>query len=119
MHGYWTAMARHATLAHWFSPNWWPYWDAGMPFEWTYAPLVPALTALRAHFAGVDPALGFGWVSGLFYCLTPVTLFVCSLVLSRQLVASFAAALFYSLAAPTEWLYPDGAWKLSTLGACT
>ena len=85
MHGYWTAIARHASVSHWFSPNWWPYWDAGMPFEWTYAPLVPALSALWARIAGVDPAFGFGSVSGLFYCLTPVTLFACAAVLASFL----------------------------------
>jgi len=34
MHGFWMAMARLASH-HWWRPGWWPYWDAGMPFEWT------------------------------------------------------------------------------------
>ncbi|HYO82213.1 MAG TPA: hypothetical protein VES20_12480 [Bryobacteraceae bacterium] len=113
MHGYWTAMARHATLRHWLWPSWWPYWDGGMPFEWTYAPLVPALTSLHARLTGADAALSFGWVTGWFYCFTPVTLFVCAAVLSRKLVASFAAGVLYSLTAPTQMILPDAAWKLA------
>ena len=50
MHGFWMAMARLASH-HWWSPGWWPYWDAGMPFEYTYAPLVPASTALWSKLA--------------------------------------------------------------------
>src|SRR5580700_6314197 len=47
MHGFWVALAEHANQS-WLHPTWWPYWDSGMPFESTYAPLVPALTAAWA-----------------------------------------------------------------------
>ena len=50
MHGFWMAMAR-LTSYQWWRPGWWPYWDAGMPFEYTYAPLVPA-TAIRRPEVG-------------------------------------------------------------------
>ena len=113
MQGYWTAIARHGNLSHWFWPTWWPYWDAGMPFEWTYAPLVPALTAFRSWMTGTDPAYAFGWISGLFYCLTPVTLFLCATILSGKTITSFAAAALYSLASLSELVVPDGPWKLA------
>jgi hypothetical protein len=45
VHGFWMGLAR-LTDAHWFRPAWWPYADAGSPFEFLYAPLVPGLTAL-------------------------------------------------------------------------
>jgi hypothetical protein len=51
MHGFWIAIARLRTL-HWWEPGWWPYWDGGMPFEFTYAPLIPGLTALCAELGG-------------------------------------------------------------------
>ena len=41
MHGFWTALARMAE-GGWWHARWWPYWDAGIPFEFTYSPLVPA-----------------------------------------------------------------------------
>jgi len=41
MHGFWIAIAKRAD-GSWLHPAWWPYWDAGIPFEFTYAPLVPA-----------------------------------------------------------------------------
>ena len=44
MHGFWIALAKHAGDS-WFRSNWWPYWDGGMPFEFTYAPLIPGLIA--------------------------------------------------------------------------
>ena len=50
MQGFWTAMARLAT-SQWWEPGWWPYWDGGMPFEFTYAPLVPGLSALWSKIA--------------------------------------------------------------------
>src|SRR6266567_4780826 len=47
IHGVWIAMANLAG-EHWYKPAWWPHWYNGMPFEYTYAPLVPALSAAIA-----------------------------------------------------------------------
>src|SRR5258708_705743 len=44
MQGSWIALAKRAGSS-WFHATWWPYWDGGNPFEFTYAPLVPGLTA--------------------------------------------------------------------------
>ena len=62
MHGLWIAMANLAG-EHWYKPAWWPYWYNGMPFEYTYAPLVPALTAAIARLSGFFRG---AWVSNRF-----------------------------------------------------
>jgi hypothetical protein len=106
MHGFWIALAKGAD-GSWFHPVWWPYWDAGIPFEFTYAPLVPGLTAALSAMRGISPEMAFQWVTGLVYCLAPLTLFTAAWLLTRGLGSSFAAALFYSLTAPTQLLVPD------------
>src|SRR5689334_3684049 len=55
MHGFWMAMARLAGDA-WYKPTWWPYWFAGMPFEFTYMPGVPGLAAAISRLAGISVA---------------------------------------------------------------
>src|SRR5689334_16885206 len=70
MHGFWTAMARFAD-GGWSHPMWWPYWDGGIPFEYTYAPLVPGMAAAWAAIRGIPHAAALHCVSGLFYCLGP------------------------------------------------
>src|SRR6478609_11103143 len=62
--GLWISMARLAG-EHWFRPAWWPYQDAGVPFEHTYMPLVPAATALLAKIARASTARAFYSVMGL------------------------------------------------------
>jgi hypothetical protein len=115
MQGFWTAIARLAT-SHWWEPGWWPYWDAGMPFEFTYAPLIPGLTALFSHLGGVTPARALQSVIGAFYCLAPVTLFAMCATLTRSYGWSFIAAVVYSLAAPTQLVIPDEALSLRRIG---
>src|SRR5438874_8934347 len=56
--GLWISMARLAG-EHWFRPSWWPYQDAGVPFEHTYMPLVPAATALLAKCARLSSPRAF------------------------------------------------------------
>jgi hypothetical protein len=51
MHGFWTALARMGD-GGWWHARWWPYWDAGIPFEFAYSPLVPLLTAAWSAVAG-------------------------------------------------------------------
>ena len=106
MHGFWAAIARWAD-GSWFTPNWWPYWDCGIPFEFTYAPVVPALTALIAAIFHLTHDLAFQSVTVLAYCLTPVTLFLMAWLWTRSPGYSFLAGLFYSLTGPTRILAPD------------
>ncbi len=112
MQGFWVALARHAGYS-WLQPNWWPYWDCGMPFEFTYAPLIPAATRAWAALSGVPHALALQSITGVVYCLVPVTLFVMCWRLTRAPGYAFVTALFYSLTAPTQLLAPDAefSWK--------
>jgi hypothetical protein len=111
MHGFWIALAERAGDS-WFHPTWWPYWDCGIPFEATYPPLIPAVTSLWSAARGVPPAVAFNVITGLVYCLGPLSLFVMIWLLTRLPGYSFAAALLYSLTAPTQILVPDAgfAW---------
>jgi hypothetical protein len=111
MHGFWSAIARWAGSS-WWTPTWWPYWDCGIPFEFTYAPLAPGLTALIAALRGIPQTLAIDSVSGMVYCLGPVTLFLMAWLLTRLPGYSFSAALLYSLTAPSQLLVPDGPFSL-------
>ncbi|HYP15545.1 MAG TPA: hypothetical protein VEQ63_16575, partial [Bryobacteraceae bacterium] len=108
-------MARLAT-DHWFAPSWWPYWDGGIPFEFAYAPLVPAATVLWSKLAGVEVPRAFHSVSAVIYILAPLTLFLAARALSGRTLDSFAAALLYSLTAVTELIDPDQSFTWSNLG---
>jgi hypothetical protein len=109
MHGFWSAIAKHASNS-WLDLNWWPNWDCGIPFEFTYAPLVPAWTAIWASARGISYELAFQSVTGVVYCALPVTLFLMAWVLTRKPGASFLAGVFYSLTAPTQLVVPDAAF---------
>lgn len=114
MHGFWIALARGAGNS-WFHPTWWPYWDCGIPFEWTYAPLVPALTAAWSSLRGISPSMAFQSISGVVYCLAPVSLFLMAWLLTRAPGYSFVAGLLYSLVAPEQILAPDGPFSLHAI----
>jgi hypothetical protein len=113
MHGFWEALARWAD-GSWFQPAWWPYWDCGIPFEFTYAPVVPALTALVAAVRHAPYNLAFQWVTVFAYCLVPLTLFLMAWLLTRSPGYSFLAGLFYSLTGPTRILAPDDIFLFRT-----
>jgi hypothetical protein len=111
MHGTWAAIA-HLAEHSWFRPTWWPYWDCGIPFEFTYAPLIPALTAALASLRGIPELLAFQSVSGIGYCMVPVSLFLLAWIWTRAPGYSFGAALLYSLTSPTQLLAPDEMFSL-------
>jgi len=112
MHGFWSAIAKWADGA-WFHAAWWPYWDCGIPFELTYAPGVPFLTAVVEWARHVPTLLAFNTVSGIVYCAAPLTLFVMAWWMMRSPGYAFVAALFYSLTSATQLIAPDAqfAWR--------
>lgn len=114
MHGFWIALAKHAGDS-WFRSNWWPYWDGGMPFEFTYAPLIPGLIAAWTAVTGVSHILAFQSIAGVVYCLIPLTLFAMAWLLMRAPGYAFAAAMFYSLLSPTQLMVPDAAFSWASL----
>jgi hypothetical protein len=115
MHGFWMAMARLASH-HWWTPGWWPYWDAGMPFEYTYSPLVPGLTAFWSKLAGVSIGRAFHTVIGCVYVLTPISLFAMGFVLSGRAGWSFAAGVVYSVLSITQLIVPDEPFAWGRIG---
>lgn len=72
-----------------------------MPFENAYLPLVPGLTAIIASVAGCSPAHAFHFLAALTYSLAPVFLFLFAFEVSGRLLASFWAALLWSLVSPS------------------
>jgi hypothetical protein len=112
MQGTWIGLAKNAA-ASWFHATWWPFWDLGGPFEYTYAPLVPALTAAWSAVARLSHNVAFHNVMGLFFCLAPLTLFLMAWRLTRAVWYSFIAALVYSLVAITQMIVPDTEFGLT------
>src|SRR4051794_1662974 len=105
--GLWISMARLAS-EHWFRPSWWPYQDAGVPFEHTYMPLVPAATALVAKLTHLSTPRAFFSVMGAVLCLGPVTLFLMIWRMTQAAGAAFWVALAYSVTSPARALLPEG-----------
>ncbi|MGH9662932.1 MAG: hypothetical protein ACRD9L_00735, partial [Bryobacteraceae bacterium] len=114
MQGFWVALSQRGG-ASLFHPDWWRFWDCGSPVELVYAPLIPALTALVSALRGVPADVAFQTVSGSFYCLAPLTLFIMAWRMTRAPGCSFAAAAFYSLAAPTQWIVPDAGFSMRSI----
>src|SRR6185369_7287776 len=57
LHGFQAALVRLGGVS--LRPSWWPYWDGGMPLEFTSAPLVPAMSAAMAGLRHTSPLLGY------------------------------------------------------------
>ena len=85
---------------------WFPWFNAGMPIEDAYQPLLPALAALAAKLSGWPIARAFHFVVAAFYCLGPVTLFWFVREWSKSLFIAFTAALAYCITSPAALLIP-------------
>ena len=112
MHGFWVALAKRGSNA-WLHSNWWPFWDCGIPFEFTYAPLIPGLIAAWSSMRGITHELALQSITGFVYCLAPLSLFLMAWLMTRAPGCSFLAALLYSLTSPTQLIVPDAefAWR--------
>lgn len=112
MHGYWAGIAQRAGGA-WFQATWWPYADAGIPFEFAYAPGIPFATAMTSAVLQKAPLAAFHIVAGAIYCLAPLTVFSMAWLLMRAPGYAFLAGLLYSLTSTTQVLAPDAgfAWR--------
>jgi hypothetical protein len=100
---YFFALAEHVK-AHWPHPGWYPCWYAGMPFEYTYAPLLLHSTAAASFIARCSVPHAFHICVALFYSLGPVTLYLLVLEFSRKLDAAIFAGVCYSLWSPSALL---------------
>lgn len=122
MQGYWIALAERAQ-GSFFQASWWPYWNCGMPFEFAYAPLVPAATAALAAIRGIPHSFAFDAVAGCIYVLGPLTLLWCAWRMTGSAGYSFLAAMLYSLLSPAHvmllnhWQAGDllRPWRLFTI----
>jgi hypothetical protein len=87
--------------AHWPHVRWFPWFNAGMPFENTYLPLTSFATAAIAAAAHCSPAHALHILAALAYSLAPVFLYLFAARLSGRRAASLAAALLWSLFSPS------------------
>ena len=87
---------------YWPHASWFPWFDAGMPFENSYLPLVSYLVAAIAFVARCSPAHAFHFLTALFYSLGPVFLFLFARRLSGRVAPAFVAAVFWSLLSPSS-----------------
>lgn len=105
MHGEWLALARLGDF-RWWRASWWPWWGAGAPLEYVYAPLVPVLTAFLSRVSHHSLVLSFNQLSGAVYCLAPATMYLVSWRISGSAGYSFIAGAAASLLSPFEWVVP-------------
>jgi hypothetical protein len=112
MHGFWVGIAKRGGDS-WLHSNWWPFWDCGIPSEFTYAPLIPLLISAWSGARGITHELAFQSVTGFIYCLAALSLFLMAWLMTRAPGCSFLAALIYSLTSPTQLIVPDAefAWR--------
>jgi len=114
MHGFWMGLARLAGDG-WYKPTWWRYSYDGMPFEYTYAPLVPGLIAAISKLSGWPVGRAFGVVAGFVFCFGPVAMFLMAREITRRAGWSFVASMTYCLFAPSQWFAPDQEFGLRHL----
>ena len=93
--------------ANWLHPGWWKEWNCGMPFRYTYQPLLHYSVAAVGAMAHWSSARAFHFTLGLFYAAGPVTLYLLVLRLSGRVRVALTSALLYSLWSPSALLMPD------------
>ncbi len=81
--------------------RWVPWFNAGMPFENIYLPLVPALVALTSLLTHGSLAHIFHAIAALAYCLGPVFLFLFAWRVSGKFWPSLSSAVLWSLVSPS------------------
>jgi hypothetical protein len=87
--------------------TWFPLWYNGIPYQDSYPPLLHFAVALTASVFRCSPALSYHFVTGLLYCLGPVTLFVLCVELSGSRSYSFFVGLMYSVPSPSAFVIAE------------
>ncbi len=98
---------------NWPHVSWFPWSDAGMPFENTYLPGVSAIVALTSWIGHTSPAHAFHFIAALAYSLAPVSLFLFAAAVSGRLAPSAWAAVLWSLFSPSL-IFPDLLHEMGT-----
>ncbi len=93
-------------LAHWNDLTWFPLWNAGIPYQTTYPPLLHLVVAAVAFLRGTSTAYAYHAVTALAYCLGPVTLFALTYRMTGSRWAGFAAGAIWSSVSMSAWLVP-------------
>lgn len=117
--GSWITFARFLSQ-NWPHVGWFPWFNAGMPFEDTYLPGVSGAVAILSAIARCSPAHAFHFVAALFYSMAPVCLFLFAAGVSGRIWPSAGAALLWSLLSPSVIFPPllrdlGGPWGLRRL----
>ncbi len=86
--------------------RWFPWFNAGMPIENAYQPLLPVAAALTGAVSGWPIERAFHFVLAVAWCAGPVTLFWFVYDGANSLVAATVTGLAYSLISPAEWFIP-------------
>jgi len=96
--------------------GWIPWFNAGMPIENAYQPLLPDLGGITSWLSGWPIARAFHFVLAVAYCCGPSGLALFVWGISRSLFVAFTAGMAFSLTSPAAWLIPelripfDGHW---------
>jgi hypothetical protein len=98
--GSWIAFAKFLR-ENWPHVSWFPWFNAGMPFEDTYLPGVSALVAVVSMVGHCSAAHAIHFVAALAYSLAPVFLFLFAREVSGRIAPSALAALLWSLVSPS------------------
>ncbi len=110
-------------LENWRDLTWFPLWYGGIPYQNSYPPLHPFLTAAVAALTGFSPPRAYHALTGVLYALGPVTLFLLARKLCGSRAYAVAAGLLYSVLAPSSFLIPavrndsGGLWNARRLQA--
>lgn len=99
------ALSRHIRT-HWPHLGWFPNWYCGMPFSYTYQPLLHVLVAGFAALTRWSDARAFHFAIAVLYALGPVSVYALAFRLTRNRATSMVAGLLYSLVSPSAILIP-------------
>ena len=125
--GAYIGLARHIR-DHFPDLSWFPLWYGGIPYQYSYPPLLHVLVAGTAAVGHISPARAYHIVVAIFYALGPVALFWTARRLGASRDASFLAGLLYSFISPScllirqiraetgDWLGPRRAVLLLRYG---
>ena len=81
--------------------TWFPFWNAGLPIENTYDPVVPAAVAALSSLARISPPLALHVLCGLFFCLLPAAWFWLLYGWGASIQGALVAGLLYSVISPS------------------
>ena len=92
--------------------NFFPLWYCGMPWPNTYPPMLQAIVSFFSRNWFHDIGLAYHNVTGVFYCLVPVAIFVLVRVLTKRYVPAVLAGLAVSTISPATLLFPGAYGEL-------